>query len=543
MKTSKTYFYVLFLSLLTPLAVSSCWAVGSGVYQTWSWSIFRLHGMTFDMECVVDFHGVSYMITVFIVSSMVLMYSVFYMPSVSNNSFFVSLLLFIASMLLLAMSKSLFWAILGWDSLGITSFLLILHFKSWNSTKSAMVTFMSNRVGDVFIITSTGLLSISQSSSMCLSLFVLLGATTKSAQFPFSAWLPLAMAAPTPVSSLVHSSTLVTAGVFLLTRFNSVISGLEWLLVLLSTITLIYSGLSAMFEWDLKKIVAFSTLSHLSLMVLMISLGSLYASTLHMVMHATFKSALFMVTGAMISVSADTQDIRLMKFPCGSLAMQSVTYVCLFSMAGLPALSGFYSKELMAQTSLTPYSALHYLVFLTGVLLTSAYSVRMVVSLSKCSPMTISNQHLGITSVCKPPTLMIPVMLMGGSWSSVLVCTSVPLSADFEYVTATSSLILLSLMVGCLVGMAFAKDFTMPLSLRFYNKWAVYSILEGLAALMELVTNSSLCDLEGLNLRVAMLPSLSMNRLVKWESRLVVQGFIPFKLLIAVITTVLLSLW
>jgi len=210
---------------------------------------------------------------------------------------------------------------------------------------------------------------------------IALGAFTKRAQIPFSAWLPAAMAAPTPVSALVHSSTLVTAGVYLLFRFHAILRTSAALIALLrfGVLTITMAGLTAINEIDIKKIVALSTLSQLGLIVSTLGLGLRKMAFFHLLSHAYFKAILFMAVGNMIHCRNSYQDIR----QAGNLREVIPLRVTLFNLAnlrlcGFPFLSGFYSKDLILERVLinSRRGALFFLFFF-ATLLTAAYSARL----------------------------------------------------------------------------------------------------------------------------------------------------------------------
>lgn len=182
-----------------------------------------------------------------------------------QKGFFVILLRFVLSILLLIFRPNIFALLLGWDGLGITSYLLVVYYIRFSRAVSGMLTFIINRLGDIFFLISICILLYFyrwlfvslKNYGVVLSLVIFITAITKRAQTPFSSWLPAAIAAPTPVSSLVHSSTLVTAGVFLLLRFNRVVFQIRILVICISIITLIIAGISANLEWDIKKLLLF----------------------------------------------------------------------------------------------------------------------------------------------------------------------------------------------------------------------------------------------------------------------------------------------
>lgn len=198
---------------------------------------------------------------------------------------------------------------------------------------------------------------------------------------PFSAWLPAAMAAPTPVSALVHSSTLVTAGVYLLIRFSPLLSasGVAWALALTAFLTTIMARISALWECDLKKIVALSTLSQLGVIVITVAAGLPQLAMFHLLSHATFKALLFMCSGKIIHTMGDTQDIRIM----GGITRGIPVTVSFFNLAnlalcGFPFLAGFYSKDLLVESLLIRGLNMIALCLITVIVrLSSAYSVRL----------------------------------------------------------------------------------------------------------------------------------------------------------------------
>jgi len=208
---------------------------------------------------------------------------------------------------------------------------------------------------------------------------VILAAITKSAQIPFSAWLPAAIAAPTPVSSLVHSSTLVTAGVYLLVRFHEVLS-INKFLMLISVLTIFMSGVGANLEIDLKKIIALSTLSQLGVIMRIISLGFYELAYFHLITHALFKSLLFLCAGVYIHAIGDIQDIRSIS---GVGKITPVTRVfflgCSLSLCGFPFLAGFYSKDLILEMYfIRDINFLVYPMLVIRTIITVSYSLRLV---------------------------------------------------------------------------------------------------------------------------------------------------------------------
>nr|ALO77147.1 NADH deshydrogenase subunit 5 [Libnetis granicollis] len=323
-------------------------------------------------------------------------YSSDYMSSDLNMVRFIYLiLLFVLSMMFMIISPNLISILLGWDGLGLISYCLVIYYQNLKAYNSGMITALSNRVGDVALLISIAwmlnygswnllfYLEIMKNDGNMFLVFILimLAALTKSAQIPFSAWLPAAMAAPTPISALVHSSTLVTAGVYLLIRFSSGFSmGLMLSLLFVCSLTMFMSGLIANFEFDLKKIIALSTLSQLGLMLSILALGDEMLAFFHLLMHALFKALLFMCAGSMIHSLGDLQDIRLMGGLLTYMPLTCIFFnVCNFALCGLPFLTGFYSKDLILEFLSSGYLNIYvYLIFFISTGLTVSYTFRLL---------------------------------------------------------------------------------------------------------------------------------------------------------------------
>uniref|UniRef100_UPI0030FF36B6 NADH dehydrogenase subunit 5 n=1 Tax=Bothriocroton hydrosauri TaxID=59643 RepID=UPI0030FF36B6 len=332
-----------------------------------------------------------FVFVVLLISGMVIWYSEGYMSHDNNKNYFcVVVLLFVLSMILLILMPNIFMLILGWDGLGLVSYCLVIFYQSTSSYNSGMITIISNRVGDVMIIMSLlfffnfgtfDILSMNKLELIC-GLFVIIASLTKSAQIPFSAWLPAAMAAPTPVSSLVHSSTLVTAGVYILMRFHFIFENnfISMFLLKISLLTMLMSGINAFFEIDFKKIIAFSTLSQLSMMMIILSLNMKDMAFFHLIMHAIFKSMLFLCAGMAIHTLNGYQDIRMLGnfFICSPL-ISSCMLISVLSLMGFPFIGGFYSKDLIVEFFfLNSYNFMMMIMFLLGLMFTFLYCLRLM---------------------------------------------------------------------------------------------------------------------------------------------------------------------
>nr|YP_010527019.1 NADH dehydrogenase subunit 5 [Brahmaea certhia]UHM24619.1 NADH dehydrogenase subunit 5 [Brahmaea certhia]UXR12356.1 NADH dehydrogenase subunit 5 [Brahmaea certhia] len=364
------------------------------------WELISFNSVSIVMSILLDWMSLLFMMFVSLISSVVIYYSKSYMSSELNlNRFIMLVLMFVFSMILLIISPNIISILLGWDGLGLVSYCLVIYYQNLKSYNAGMLTALSNRIGDVFILMVISWMLNYGSWNyifylnfmkndyvmMIISMMIIMAAMTKSAQIPFSSWLPAAMAAPTPVSSLVHSSTLVTAGVYLLIRFNFLLLDMFFLkvLLLLSGLTMFMAGISANYEYDLKKIIALSTLSQLGLMMSILSMGMPNLAFFHLLTHAMFKALLFMCAGVIIHMMNDIQDIRFM----GGISLYiPLTSLCLnisnLALCGIPFLAGFYSKDLILE--MVSFSNLNLLIFFlyyisTG--LTMFYTIRLIMFL------------------------------------------------------------------------------------------------------------------------------------------------------------------
>nr|YP_010037320.1 NADH dehydrogenase subunit 5 [Dacus trimacula]QQW48096.1 NADH dehydrogenase subunit 5 [Dacus trimacula] len=361
------------------------------------WEIVSVNSMSIVMTFLFDWMSLLFMSFVLLIAALVIYYSKEYMMGDLNiNRFIMLVLMFVLSMMLLIISPNLISILLGWDGLGLVSYCLVIYFQNVKSYNAGMLTALSNRIGDVaFLLAIAWMLNYgswnyifylevmkSSFEMEIIGALIMLAAMTKSAQIPFSSWLPAAMAAPTPVSALVHSSTLVTAGVYLLIRFNILLSG-SWLggiLLLLSGLTMFMAGLGANFEFDLKKIIALSTLSQLGLMMSILSMGFYKLAFFHLLTHALFKALLFMCAGSIIHNMNNSQDIRLM----GGLGVyMPLTSGCFnvanLALCGMPFLAGFYSKDMILEiVSLNYINMFSFFLYFFSTGLTVCYSFRLV---------------------------------------------------------------------------------------------------------------------------------------------------------------------
>ena len=351
------FFFILFLVFYNG-RVLFCLMGNSFFFE---WEVYRMNGCHIRGCFFFDWMGFLFLAVVSLIRRGVLYYCVYYMDRELNClRFLFILLIFIFSIFLLIVRPNIVSILIGWDGLGLSSYLLVIYYQNVICYNSGILTVLSNRVGDVsillfisaFFFNGSWRLILRGINGIFISFFLILAAVTKRAQVPFSAWLPAAISAPTPVSSLVHSSTLVTAGVFLLIRFFHLLEGrgAYWYLFYLGLVRTSMRGLSANFESDLKKVIALSTLSQLGLMFITLGRGNPYLGFFHLMAHALFKSTLFICGGFVIHRERGCQDFR----KTGSFfkrrpILGSVLVVSNLALCGFPYISGFFSKDLIAE--------------------------------------------------------------------------------------------------------------------------------------------------------------------------------------------------
>nr|YP_010411411.1 NADH dehydrogenase subunit 5 [Agrilus sichuanus]URN73057.1 NADH dehydrogenase subunit 5 [Agrilus sichuanus] len=389
-------YFVFFMFLSVSLFFSGLMFLVCDLTYFIEFNLFSVNSSSIVMTLLLDWMSLLFMSFVLLISSLVIYYSYEYMSGDLNLDRFINLVcLFVLSMMLLIISPNLISILLGWDGLGLVSYCLVIYYQNEKSSAAGMLTAITNRIGDVAILLSISWMLNYGSwnyifyldcmkndlSMKLISFLVVLAALTKSAQIPFSSWLPAAMAAPTPVSSLVHSSTLVTAGVYLLIRFfNCLGSSLLMILLFLGCFTMFMAGLGANLEFDLKKIIALSTLSQLGLMMSIIAMGEPLLGFFHLLTHALFKALLFMCAGCMIHNLMDCQDIRYM----GNMSVFMPLTCSMFNisnlaLSGMPFLAGFYSKDLILEiVSLSYLNVFIYLIFFISTGLTFSYTIRLL---------------------------------------------------------------------------------------------------------------------------------------------------------------------
>ncbi|MYA83331.1 MAG: NADH-quinone oxidoreductase subunit L, partial [Acidimicrobiales bacterium] len=408
-------------------------------------------GLEVDAALLVDPLSMTMALFVTGVGTLIHLYSVGYMHGDPKYSkFFLYLNLFLFSMLMLVLGENLVVTFLGWEGVGTCSYLLISF---WHERPTAATAgkkaFVTNRIGDFGFMIATFLLwttlgtvsyaglaagapALATGTATAASLLLLLAAAGKSAQLPLYVWLPDAMEGPTPVSAMVHAATMVTAGVYLLVRLNPVLDASKSALLVIAIVgaaTALFAALAAVAQHDIKRVLAYSTVSQLGYMFLAIGSGAYVAAIFHVVTHAFFKGLLFLGSGSVIHGLGDEQDMRRMGGLRLLMPVTAITFIVgWLAIAGVPPLSGFWSKDeiLLAAWEQPDIGKLLWAVGLVTALLTAYYMSRQTFLVFFGGQRWDDSAHPHES----PPTMTLPLVLLAGA-AAIGGIMNLPLVGDW----------------------------------------------------------------------------------------------------------------
>jgi len=269
------------------------------------------------------------------------------------NNFIFLYLSFVIRILWLIINNNFYWIMFGWDGLGVVSFLLIVFYINYERINNGLFTLFQNRVGDLFfVLFMLGLIDLAIRNNIVLKwglVVLVIGGCVKSAQFPFNSWLLSAIRAPTPISSLVHSSTLVVAGVYVLLQYRYCLLEILFILKYIRVLRLALRRFGLLNEIDIKKLIAYSTIRHVALIIYLLRYQLFKVVYFHLNIHAMFKSLIFMCFGFVILSSFHAQDQRLVSLVNLNPLIKIIYYFACLCLAGLPFLSGFFSKDIIIE--------------------------------------------------------------------------------------------------------------------------------------------------------------------------------------------------
>ena len=400
-------------------------------------------GFTVDVGFLADPLSVTMLLFVTGIATLIHLYAIGYMHGDERfTKFFVYLNLFVFSMIMLVLGDNLLITFLGWEGVGACSYFLISFWHESEANASAgKKAFVTNRIGDfgfmvaIFFtfnalgtVNYAGIISASPSlattTATVIAAMLFVGACGKSAQLPLFVWLPDAMAGPTPVSALIHAATMVTAGIYLLTRMNPVIaeaaSWVPWMIAIVGALTALFAATIAVAQNDIKKVLAYSTISQLGYMFLAVGSGAYVAAIFHMVTHAFFKALMFLGSGSVIHGMHDEQDMRRMGGLRKVMPITATTFIVgWLAIAGVPPFAGFWSKDEILLFAYDKSPALWAVGLLTA-LLTAYYMSRQVFMVFfgeerwRDAGAATSEDHAAVHPHESPWLMTVPLIVLAG---------------------------------------------------------------------------------------------------------------------------------
>ena len=398
------------------------------------WDIINFNSIEVSIPIIIDITSTLFIATVLSIATRVIQFAKTYIINdKTTDRFIILVVIFVLSIIFLILFPHTITLLLGWDGLGITSFVLVIYYNNPKSLAAGIITALTNRIGDVILLIAIALMfnqgqwiiTIIWDNRTCWWVYftILVAAITKRAQIPFSRWLPAAIAAPTPVRALVHSSTLVTAGVYLLYRFYPIIEKAALfspILLIIATLTILIARARAIAECDIKKIIALSTLRQVAVIMFTLRLNIPEIAFFHLITHALFKALLFICAGNIIDIHHHSQDLRAI----GNTAVQlpSITVaisVANLALCGAPFIAGFYSKDLIIERSsilISEKNIIIIIIFITATVLTTAYSTRFSIYVLLSPTYRPSTQYSGENSTQSLRVIILTIMaIVGGS--------------------------------------------------------------------------------------------------------------------------------
>lgn len=406
--------FLVFISLILSLIILfDIYSSDESIYYNNFYDWISISGLNIGMGYLIDKFSSIMLVVVLSISTVVHLYSIGYMKDEKDfKRFFSYIALFTFSMILLVISNNLVQLFIGWEGVGLVSYLLIgFFYKKQSAIKANLKAFLVNRIGDMFFILGivmvyaafesfdykTIFLNLDKTNITNLEtyfglsyidfscLFLFIGAMAKSAQIPLHVWLPDSMEGPTPISALIHAATMVTAGIFMIGRLSPLYVLTEFttdFILLIGASTALFIGVIAIFENDIKKVIAYSTISQLGYMVAALGINAYTVSFFHLYTHAFFKALLFLCAGSIIMSLHHNQDIRKMG---GLKSKLPITYISFMigtlCIIGFPLTSGFFSKDLLLEVMLyekSTISLVAYIMLLLAALVTTIYSLRLL---------------------------------------------------------------------------------------------------------------------------------------------------------------------